>query len=195
MVSSWAAIVPAILIALSTFFIPWAGVAASDGTVLAAHLAPTDLAGAVGDTYGPCGCPSWAALAQNASLVGTPFDAYQLAALEALVPALVTPTLLAAGGWIFPFAFLLAFVALLRWRAMILSGLLFMASGAFWLAGMAAEAGQLDSALAQFAGHAPGYVPPTVFADVGPYLSVLTGVILMAGFLLVRRDAWSSQAS
>ena len=194
MVSSWAAIVPAILIAFFSFFIPWNGVVSSNGFVLA-HLAPTDLASAVGETYGPCGCPPWATLAQNSSLVGMPYDADQLVALEALVPALVSPTLLAAGAWTFPFAFLLAFLSLLRWRIMIFSGLIFIASGALWIVGMAAEANHVNSMLAQWAGQAPGYIPPTINSYFGPYLSLLTGFILAVGYLLVKRDVWSRQAS
>lgn len=194
MVSSWAAIVPAVLIAFLSFFVPWTGVASSNGLVLA-HLAPTDLASAVGETYGPCGCPPWATLAQNSSLVGTPFDAVQLLALEALVPALVSLTLLAAGAWTFPLAFLLALLSLLRWRIMIFSGLLFIASGALWIVGMAAETNHVNSMLAQWAGQAPGYIPPTVDSSFGPYLPLLTGVILTVGYLLVKRDVWASQAS
>jgi hypothetical protein len=42
--------------------------------------------------------------------------------------------------------------------------------------------------LEQWAGHAPGYVAPTIFTDFGPFLSVLAGTILTASYFLTRRD-------
>ena len=165
----------AVLIAFSTLYVPWTMVT-SQGVVLA-HLAPADFATAVGETYGPCKCPPWAELV-NQSLQGTPMDAPKVEALQALVPSLVSPTLLAAGAWMFPAAILLAFLALVRRKVMLVSGALFLASGVAWIAGSSAASGHMNTVLA----------PSTASIYLGPYLSLVSGAVLFAGYFLARRE-------
>jgi hypothetical protein len=176
MVSAWLAIVVAIGIAVSSFSIPWAQAVHSNGYA-DVNLTPTNMASAVGDNYGPCGCPI---------PTDAPPSAIQDVALNAIAPALVSATFLAAGAWLFPLAFLLAFVSLLKWKVMIFSGILFVAAGASWIIGIATDAGHVNAALALWVGQ-----PEPIGAYFGPYLSVLSGVILATGYLLVRRNAWS----
>lgn len=120
----WLAVTLAVIVAFFTFIVPWAQVV-SYGHVNA-NLTPMDMSSAIGATYGPCSCPPWASLA-NASLQGMPFGALKDVALEAVVPALVSVTFLAVGAWLFPLAFFFALLSLLRWKAMIFSGVLFLA--------------------------------------------------------------------
>lgn len=186
MVSTWIVATIGIGFALFAFITPWAQVVDSNGFV-EATFSPPDLASAVGDTYGPCGCPPTSSLPQNASQ-GEPMGATGGVALGAIVPALVSPTFLAAGAWVFPCAFLLAFLSIFRWKLMVVSGLLFLASGALWVAGMAVEASHVNSAIAQWTGQAQGYVPPTIGTSFGMYLALLSGVTLTAGYFLAGRD-------
>jgi hypothetical protein len=174
LVSGRTVVILAIGVALLSFSIPWAEAVSSNGFV-DALFTPANLASAVGNQYGPCGCPASSEFIQGV-------------ALEAIVPSLVSVTFLAAGAWIFPPALLLAFLSILRWKVMMFSGLLFFAAGASWIVGIAAEANHVNSILAQWTGHGPGYVPPTIGAYFGPYLSAIAGVILATGYLLTWRD-------
>jgi hypothetical protein len=185
LVGTGAFIVIAIGIAISSFALPWAEVVSSNGFVDAA-LTPMDLAGAIGSEYGPCSCPPWAIVPRNESQ-GMPYGAIQDITMEAIVPALVSVTFLAAGAWIFPLALLLSFISMFRRKVMILSALLFVLSGASWIAGMAIDANGVNLVLSQWAGQSPRYTPPTVSVYLGPYFSLLSGVVLCAGYLLARR--------
>lgn len=96
MVSVWLTAIPAIMMAFFAFFTPWTMALYPNG-LPEVTLAPTDMASAMGDAYGPCGCPPWAGLSLNVSQ-GMGTSEVQDLALEAMVPALVSVTFLAAGA-------------------------------------------------------------------------------------------------
>lgn len=166
------------LIFLSTG-IPWLQ-ASGDGSAVFSGL---DIYGELGSTYGVCHCPP-----DNQSLGG------ELTLV--LLPSLLPPGALSPGILMFPIAVFVAIAAFVKLRLVVIAGILAAASGSLWAGALALMGNQIASRLETWEGIAnqqagiASTTPPHFSVDpsVGPYVLLAGGVVLLATYVLDRKE-------
>jgi len=133
------------------------------------------IATTLGSTYGPCACPP-----SNTSIDGWFW--------HVIAPLLVAPGELSFAMIAFPTGFVLAAVSLFKWKLMVVAGALSLLSGIFWIVGLNIVQSQVVSSLNSWHGYLGRSVSSAVWAQTGPYFSIVGGVILLAGYVLSRMD-------
>jgi hypothetical protein len=103
------------------------------------------------------------------------------------------PLLVAPGALLFamislPVGFLLAVVSLFNWKLMVWGGGMSILSGMFWLEGLNIVQPQVVRGLNAWYGYHGGTITSTVWAQAGPYVAVVGGVILLAGYALSKME-------
>ncbi|HEV2138854.1 MAG TPA: hypothetical protein VGR53_08425 [Nitrososphaerales archaeon] len=142
-----------------------------------AHFGYTtfDIANNLGSTYGPCACPL-----SNSSIDGWFW--------HLIAPILVAPGVLLLAMIAFPIGFVLSAVSLFRWKLMVVAGALSLLSGLFWIVGLNPVQSQVVRGLNSWHGYLGRSASSAVWAQVGPYIAVVGGVILLAGYALSRME-------
>jgi len=169
LVSTRLVIVFGSFISFLAFSLPWLWLFL--GGNLAGVYGPFDFAGALGNQYGPCSCPS-----------STPTP------VQVVVPLLVKLTPLAVGGWVFPFAFVFALLSIWRWNIMLVSGALHLVAGVSWVLGTVVEGGYLSSTLDRLEGLSNTSTSYSFSLGYGPYAAIFVGLLLTLGYILSKRD-------
>ncbi len=129
----------------------------------------------LGSIYGPCNCPP-----SNSSVDGWFW--------HVMAPLLVAPGALSLAMVAFPTGFVLAAVSLFRWKLMVVAGALSLLSGIFWIVGINIVQSQVVHGLNTWYGYAGRSVSSAVWPQAGPYIAIVGGVMLLAGYALSRMD-------
>jgi hypothetical protein len=82
-------------------------------------------------------------------------------------------------------------VAVFRWRYMLVAGTLGLAGGSLWTIGIYTIPSSVADQLCSWSGYAGRLVScasPVEWPGPGPYFMILAGAILLAGYVLSRRD-------
>ncbi|HEV2225924.1 MAG TPA: hypothetical protein VGR56_03865 [Nitrososphaerales archaeon] len=133
------------------------------------------IANTLGSTYGPCACPP-----SNSSIDG--WFWYLIA------PILVAPGALLLAMIAFPIGFILSAVSLFKWKLMVVAGAISLPSGILWIIGLNLVQSQVNQGLNSWHGYLGRSVSSAVWAQSGPYIAVVGGVILLAGYVLSRME-------
>ncbi len=86
----------------------------------------------------------------------------------------------------FPIGFVLAAVSLFKWKLMVVAGALSLLSGVFWIVGLNLAQSQVVRGLNSWQGYVGRNVSSAVWAQPGPYVAIVGGMILLAGYALSR---------
>ena len=92
----------------------------------------------------------------------------------------------------FPVGFVLAFVSLFKWRLMVVAGALSVLSGVSWIGGVNIVQSQVVRGLDTWYGYGGKGVSSAVWAQVGPYIALIAGAVLLAGYALSEMEMLES---
>ena len=134
-----------------------------------------DLAGSVGAQYGPCQCPPSSAAPETEALL-------------ILNPLMVGFNLLGATIVTFSLALVFSFLSLFRWKLTLPAGVLSVASGTSWAAGLQVSKDYLFSQFNQWNAINHAVSQPEFSPSVGPYIAALAGVVYLSCYFLSRDD-------
>jgi hypothetical protein len=109
-----------------------------------------------------------------------------------MVPLLVAPGALLLAFVAFPVGFVLAFVSLFKWRLMVVAGALSFLSGVSWIEGVNFVQSQVVRGLDTWYGYGGKGVSSAVWAQAGPYIALIAGAVLLAGYALSEMEMLES---
>ncbi|MFI5404804.1 MAG: hypothetical protein ACHQYR_03655 [Candidatus Gagatemarchaeaceae archaeon] len=159
--------------------IPWLEVTGDSSAVFSG----LDIYGQLGSVYGVCHCPP-----DNLSLGGE--------FVLVLLPSVTPPGVLSPGILMFPVAVFAAILAFVKLRLVVVAGVLAAASGSLWAGGLALIGNQVVTRLEAWeiiankqAGITTTAAPHfSVDPSVGPYVLLAGGIVLLATYVLDRRE-------
>jgi hypothetical protein len=109
-----------------------------------------------------------------------------------MAPLLVAPGALSFAFVASPIGLVLAVVSLFRWKLMVVAGTLSLLSGILWIVGIFIVQAQVVHGLDTWFGYGGRTTSSEVWAQAGPYIAVVGGVILLAGYALSRMEILES---